>query len=153
MRPTSHLTSAVLSALVLLTSCVSMNPADTSAEQVQAAHQRLATAFSTCDESGFIGTYAEDFSFVTSNTRSTVRTKDGLKAYLAASCRMTPNPTASIATQSVRFVGAEALVTGQYLFRVPAGGKVVDLSQNFTALLVREKGSWKIAAHHISIAP
>ncbi len=153
MQSTSPCAAAVLSVLILLASCSSMKPADVSVEQIQEAHQRLAKVYSACDEPAFLDAYAEDFSFVTSNTRSAVRAKDGLRAYLTAGCRMTPNPTASITTQSVRFVGAEALVTGQYLFRVPAGGKISDVPQNFTALFVRQSGSWKLAAHHVSLAP
>jgi hypothetical protein len=76
-----------------------------------------------------------------------------LRAYLAASCRLTPNPTASITNQSVRFLGTEAVVTGQYLFRVPVGEKVADVPQNFTALFVWQTGKWKVAAHHVSLAP
>lgn len=130
-----------------------MKPIDAPAKEVESAHQSLAKAYSACDEPTFVGAYAEDLSFVTSNTRSPVRSKDGLRAYLAAGCRMKPNPTASITSQSVRFVGAQAVVTGQYLFRVPAGSKIADVPQNFTAVFVRESGSWKIAAHHVSLAP
>lgn len=145
--------SAILAVLALLASCGSMKPIDASAEEVERAHESLAKAYSACDEPAFVDAYAEDLSFVTSNTRQTVRSKDGLRAYLAAGCRMRPNPTASITRQSVRFVGAEAVVTGQYLFRVPAGSRIADVPQNFTAVFVRQLGSWKIAAHHISLAP
>lgn len=147
--------SATLAVLALLASCGSMKPIDvsTAAVEVERAHQILTMAYSACDETAFVGAYAEDLSFVTSNTRSAVTNKDGLRAYLAAGCRMKPNPTAAITSQSVRFIGAEAVVTGQYLFRVPAGSRIADVPQNFTAVFVRQSGAWKIAAHHVSLAP
>lgn len=145
--------AAAVAALALLAGCGSIKPVDTSPEEVESAHGKLAKAFSECDEAAFTDAYAEHFSFLTSNTRNTIRTRDGLRAYLAASCRLKPNPTASIASQSVRFLGAEALVTGQYVFRVPAGDKMAEVPQNFTVLFVRQAGTWKIAAHHVSLAP
>jgi hypothetical protein len=153
MHATRAFASATVVVLAQLAACGSLGPVDTSAAEVENAHGKLARAFSGCDEAAFTDAYAEDFSFVTSNTRSSIRTRDGLRAYLAASCRLKPNPTASITSQSVRFHGAEALVTGQYLFRVPAGARITDVPQNFTVLFVWQAGTWKIAAHHVSLAP
>ena len=45
------------------------------------------------------------------------------------------------------------MITGQYLFRVPDGAKVVDVLQNFTVVFVRQSGSWKVSAHHVSLVP
>lgn len=145
--------AATFALVSVLVGCASIKPVDSLTEEVENAHRTLAKAYSACDESAFTAAYAEDFSFISSNTRLIIRTKDGLRAYLAGGCRHTPNPTASIATQYVRFVGAQAVVTGQYLFRVPAGTKIADVHQNFTALFIREAGSWRIAAHHVSPVP
>lgn len=145
--------AAAGAALALLAGCVSVQPVDASRAEVESAHGKLAKAYSGCDEGAFTDAYAEEFSFLTSNTRSTIGSKDGLRAYLAAGCRLSPNPTASITSQSVRFVDAQALVTGQYLFRVPAAGKVADVPQNFTVLFIRQSGTWKVVAHHVSLAP
>ena len=153
MSATRTFTAVTVSILTLLAGCGSFKPVDTLPAEVERAHGKLAMAFSGCDEVAFTGAYAEDFSFVTSNTRIAIRTKDGLRAYLAASCRLKPNPTVSIAGQSIRFIGAEALVSGQYLFRVPAGDKIADVPQNFTVLFIRQDGTWKIAAHHVSLMP
>ncbi|MEQ1517184.1 MAG: nuclear transport factor 2 family protein [Usitatibacteraceae bacterium] len=142
-----------IAALMLCAGCGSLPPADSSSAEIEKAHAKLAKAFSTCDEAAFTDAYAEDFSFFTSNTRNAIKTKDGLRAYLAASCRLTPNPTASITTQLIRFLGADAVVTGQYLFRVPNGANIADVPQNFTALFARHAGGWKVAAHHVSLAP
>ena len=153
MHSTPAIAAAAVTVLALLAGCGSLKPIETSPAEVESAHERLAKAFSGCDEVAFTDAYAEEFSFLTSNTRSTIRTRDGLRAYLAASCRLKPNPTASITSQSVRFLGAGALVTGQYVFRVPAGAKIAEVPQNFTVLFVRQAGAWKIAAHHVSLAP
>lgn len=153
MHSSPAIATAAVAVLALLAGCGSLRPTEASPAEVESAHGKLAKAFSGCDEAAFTDAYAEDFSFLTSNTRSTISTKDGLRAYLAASCRLKPNPTASITSQSVRFLGGEALVTGQYLFRVPAGTKIADVPQNFTVLFVRQAGTWKIAAHHVSLAP
>ena len=144
---------ATVVVLALFTGCGSNRPIDTPPAEVESAHGKLAKAFSACDEAAFTEAYAEDFSFLTSNTRTTIRTKEGLRAYLAASCRLKPNPTASVTSQSVRFLGKEAILTGQYLFRIPAGAKIADVPQNFTVVLVWQNGTWKIAAHHVSLAP
>lgn len=151
--PPYAVAAATIATLALLASCASLKPADMSLAEVESAHDKLAKAFSACDEAAFTDAYAGHFSLITSNTRAVVSTRDGLRAYLAASCRLKPNPTASITSQSVRAVGAEALLTGKYLFRVPAGDKIVDAPQNFTVLFVRQAGTWKIAAHHVSLVP
>ena len=153
MRLLSAHTAATLAVLAFLASCSSARPVHALTEEVENAHRIIARAYSECDEPAFTAAYAENFSFVTSNTRRAVSTKDGLRAYLAAGCRLKPNPTASITTQTIRFVGTEAVVSGQYLFRVPAGAKIADVPQNFTAVFVREAGSWKLAAHHVSLVP
>ncbi len=145
--------AATVAVVAVLVSCASIKPVDALTEEVENAHRNLAKAYSACDEPAFTEAYAENFSFITSNTRLTIKTKDGLRAYLGGGCRLTPNPTAAITTQSVRFVGTQAVVTGQYLFRVPAGAKVADVPQNFTALFIREAGSWRVVAHHVSLVP
>ncbi len=152
MRCTS-VVAATAAVLTLLAGCGSLEPIDGATAEVERAHGKLAVAFSTCDEAAFTGAYADDFSFVTSNTRAPISTRDGLRAYLAASCRLQPNPTASITSQQVRLSGGAALVSGQYLFRIPAGAKIADVPQNFTVVFVRQAGAWKIAAHHVSLAP
>jgi hypothetical protein len=121
--------------------------------EVQAAHRTIAEAFSTCDEAAFLNAYADAFTFTTSHTRQAVTSRDGLRAYLAQGCGISPHPTASVRQQSIGLVGAEAIATGQYLFRVPAGGKVVDLVQNFTVVFVNVRGAWKVVAHHVSVSP
>jgi len=153
MRSTPALAASTVAIVALLTGCGLLKPDESSPAAVESAHSKLAEAFSACDEPAFTDAYAEDFSFLTSNTRSAIRTRDGLRAYLAASCRVRPNPTASITSQSVHFLGTQAIVTGQYVFRIPAGGKISDVPQNFTVVFVRQAGSWKIAAHHVSLAP
>ena len=144
---------AALVAAIALAGCQSLAPDAASAAQVEAAHAKLAAAYSACDAAAFAVAYAEAFTFVTSNTRQIIRTESGLRAYLAAGCALKPNPTATVKEQSLRFVGSDAVITGQYLFRVPDGAKVVDVLQNFTVVFVRQSGSWKVSAHHVSLVP
>ena len=144
---------AALVAAIALAGCQSLAPDAASAAQVEAAHAKLAAAYSACDAAAFAVAYAEAFTFVTSNTRQIIRTESGLRAYLAAGCALKPNPTATVKEQSLRFVGSDAVITGQYLFRVPDGTKVVDVLQNFTVGFVRQSGAWKVSAHHVSLVP
>ena len=144
---------AALVAAIALAGCQSLAPDAASAAQVEAAHAKLAAAYSACDAAAFAVAYAEVFTFVTSNTRQIIRTESGLRAYLAAGCALKPNPTATVKEQSLRFVGSDAVITGQYLFRVPDGTKVVDVLQNFTVVFVRQSGAWKVSAHHVSLVP
>ena len=144
---------AALVAAIALAGCQSLAPDAASAAQVEAAHAKLAAAYSACDAAAFAVAYAEAFTFVTSNTRQIIRTESGLRAYLAAGCALKPNPTATVKEQSLRFVGSDAVITGQYLFRVPDGTKVVDVLQNFTVVFVRQSGAWKVSARHVSLVP
>jgi hypothetical protein len=145
--------AAALAVLTMLAGCQSPMTDRAARADVEGVHENLARAFSACDEAAFLDAYAEEFTFLTSNTRSIIKTKDGLRAYLAVGCRLKPNPTASVASQTARLLGTEVLVTGQYLFRVPVGDKIADMPQNFTVLFVRQAGTWKIAAHHVSLVP
>ena len=121
--------------------------------EVEAAHRALAEAYSACNAPAFLGAYADQFTFTTSNTPGAISSRSGLQAYLAFGCALKPNPTATVKQQSIRFVAGQAVVTGQYLFRVPAVGKVVDVVQNFTAVLGQELGAWKVLVHHVSVVP
>ena len=87
---------AALVAAIALVGCQSLPADPASAAQVEAAHAKLAAAFSACDAAAFAGAYAEAFTFITSNTRQIIRTESGLRAYLAAGCGLKPNPTATM---------------------------------------------------------
>ncbi len=139
---------------VMLTGCQSI-AVDSKAMrlEVAVAHARLAASFSSCNEAGFVAAYADEFVFTTSNTPQGVTTPAGLRAYLGYGCKLNPTPTAAVKTESIRFVGSQAIVTGQYLFRVPANGKVIDVVQNFMAVFIRQPAEWKVTAHHVSLVP
>ena len=87
---------AALVAAIALVGCQSLPADPASAAQVEAAHAKLAAAYSACDAAAFAGAYAEAFTFITSNTRQIIRTESGLRAYLAAGCGLKPNPTATM---------------------------------------------------------
>jgi hypothetical protein len=124
-----------------------------SGETPAQAHARLIDAFSNCSEATFVAAYAPYFAFTTSNTKASVHTADGLRTYLGAGCRNRPNPTASLIQQAVRVQGANALLVGQYRFKVPAGAQMVEVVQNFTLLMERAGERWLVSAHHVSVAP
>lgn len=146
-------TVAAALALAVGAGCQSLSAGIATQSEVEAAHGRLAEAYSTCNAPAFLDEYGERFTFTTSSTPGAITSRSGLQAYLAYGCGLNPNPTATVKQQSIRFVGAHAIVTGQYLFRVPAAGKVVDVVQNYTAVFGRERESWKVVAHHVSVVP
>lgn len=128
------------------------------------AHARLIDAFNTCNEAGFVAAYAPLFSLVTSNTKQAVTTREGLQRYLAAGCGSRPNPTAALVHQTTRVSGAITVLSGQYRFRIPAGGTpqggaaaapvpLVEVLQNFTVVLERMGDRWLVLAQHVSVAP
>jgi len=135
------------------------------------AHARLVDAFNTCNEAAFVGAFAPLFTFVTSNTRQPVTTREGLQRYLGAGCASRPNPTATLLQQSTRVSGAITVLVGQYRFKVPmapaAGGApaspggaapsaavpTAEVPQNFTLVLERMGERWLVLAHHVSVAP
>jgi len=145
-------------------------PAGGSAGQ---AHARLVDAFNTCNEAAFVAAFAPLFTFVTSNTRQPVTTREGLQRYLGAGCASRPNPTATLLQQSTRVSGAITVFVGQYRFKVPmappgaAAGAVpaspgggasaavptAEVTQNFTLVLERMGERWLVLAHHVSVAP
>lgn len=152
--PPARLPAFVIATAALVAGCQTLPTSEQQRAEVVAAHARLAQAYSNCDEAGFVAGYAEAFTFVTSNTRRAVSGHDGLRAYLAQGCRLSPSPKASVAHQTVHVEGGHAVVTGQYLFRIPvAGDKVASATQNFTLVLASAGGGWKIVAHHVSLAP
>jgi hypothetical protein len=133
------------------------------------AHNRLIEAFNTCNEAAFVGAYAPQFSFATSNTRQPLTTREGLQRYLAVGCTARPNPTAALAQQITHASGPVTVLAGQYRFKVPtpsspaapAGGGVptppsttlVEVTQNFTIVFERVGERWRVLAHHVSVAP
>jgi hypothetical protein len=128
------------------------------------AHARLIEAYNTCNEASFVGAFAPLFSFVTSNTKQAVTSREGLQRYLAAGCGSRPNPTAALVQQTTRVSGAITVLAGQYRFRIPAGGtptagaaappvQMVEVVQNFTVVLERMGERWLVLAQHVSVAP
>jgi hypothetical protein len=128
------------------------------------AHQRLIEAYNGCNEAAFVGAYAPLFSFVTSNTRQAVTTRDGLQRYLGAGCANRPNPSVTLLQQTTRVSGAITVLVGQYRFRVPVGGgsgaatgaaaaPLAEVVQNFTVVFERMGERWLVLAHHVSVAP
>lgn len=163
------LRAAVLSLAFVLAGCETAPgpahaPAPAGATTAAQAHARLIEAFNTCNEAAFIGAYAPLFSFVTSNTKQAVTTREGLQRYLATGCASRPNPTAALVQQTTRVSGAITVLAGQYRFRIPAGGapaagaaaapaQMVEVLQNFTVVLERMGERWLVLAQHVSVAP
>lgn len=168
-----HVIVALLLPIALLSGCESTPGAGGAASAPNGsgaalAHARLLEAYNSCSEAGFVGSYAPQFTFATSNTRQPVTTREGLARYLAAGCSIRPNPTVAVLQQSTRLSGAIAVLAGQYRFKVatapvpgPAaeGGsrapaaQTVNVVQNFTIVLERNGERWLVLAHHFSVAP
>ena len=143
----------LLAGCVLLAGCAALGTAAGSRAEVSAAHAKLVAAYNDCNTADFTASYAETFTFTTSNTPSAYTTLPALRGYLAVGCRQTPRPRVTLKAESVHFAGPLALVTGQYVFRVASRGGTTDLTQNFTAALRFEAGAWRVTAHHVSVAP
>ncbi len=144
--------SAFAGILVALAACTSQ-PVSPASGEIEAVHAAAVAAFNACDHSRFAAAYSDRFTFTTSNTRSAYTTKEALNSYLSAACRQLPSPQVSIKSQSVRDHGGLALVSGQYVFLILAQGRPSEITQNFTAVLRRESGTWRLVAHHVSVAP
>ncbi len=145
--------AAVIFTAILLSGCQNLSQTTAPQPEIEAAHGRLITAFSTCNADQFVAAYSDRFTFITSHTPTPVTTTDGLRKYLGSGCGGGPNPTATVKSQSISASGDTAIIAGQYLFKVPMKGQVVDLLQNFTAVMRQADGSWKVVAHHVSMVP
>ena len=151
----SHRTRLCLAGAALGLAACHITPLQGDAQEsaVREAHAALAAAYSTCNEAAFVGAYGETFTFLTSNTPEPVNDARGLRRYLGAGCQARPNPTASVLNQRIRLSGDQALIVGQYLFRVPQGGQTFDVPQNFTLVMQRSGPRWLVVAHHVSVSP
>lgn len=146
--------AALTASLLLAVGCAATQSAQTlDVAEVAAVHARAIRSFNACDREAFLSVYAERFSFTTSNTRSAYTTREALAAYLASACRQLPSPQVSVKAQTIRQLGGHALVVGQYNFHVVSQGVSRDIAQNFTAVLALESSSWRVVAHHVSLAP
>jgi ketosteroid isomerase-like protein len=146
------LAMACTASLAVVYGCAAPAPTGAAAS-ASAFHAALIAAYNRCDEKAFTSAYADSFSFTTSNTRSAVTTLPGLQAYLAAGCRQSPPPHVTLKSEAVRRFGSQAVAHGQYVFRIARGGALVDVTQNYTLVLVAVAEGWRIGAHHVSLAP
>lgn len=128
-------------------------PGGESRPAVEAAHAKLVAAYNACDTEAFVAAYGSAFTFVSSSTRTPVTAPGGLREYLAAGCKAPPAPAVEIRRQEITVTGITALVTGQYLFRVPAGASRIDVPQHYTMVMRRAGSEWRVVAHHLSIVP
>ena len=147
------LKAVVLLANLSLASCSTTPPATELQVEVRAAHDRLVLAFNTCNEAAFTSSYAEGFTFITSNTKTTITTLVALRGYLAAGCRQTPTPHVTLTSQSIKLAGQLTISTGQYTFRIASGDGVTDVKQNYTLAMQHTAEGWRVSAHHVSVAP
>jgi ketosteroid isomerase-like protein len=120
---------------------------------IEGAHTRLLKAYNACDADAFVAAYAGAFTFVTSSTRAAVTGPTALRAWLAPGCASTPYPVMELRGQSLTVDGDIAVLSGQYLFRIPSGSSRIDVPQHFTMALRRVGTDWRIVAHHLSIVP
>lgn len=120
---------------------------------VEAAHAKLVAAYNACDADAFGAAYGSAFTFVSSSTRTPLTSPGALREYLAGGCKAPPAPSVEIRRQEVTVTGITALVTGQYLFRVPAGAARIDVPQHYTMVMRRAGNDWRVVAHHLSIVP
>lgn len=120
---------------------------------IEAAHARLVAAYNACDADAFVAAYGSAFTFVSSSTRTPLTSPGALREYLAGGCKAPPAPAVEIRRQEVTVTGITALVTGQYLFRVPAGAARIDVPQHYTMVMRRAGNDWRVVAHHLSIVP
>lgn len=120
---------------------------------IEGAHARLVKAYNACDADAFVAAYAGAFTFVTSSTRGAVTGPTGLRAWLAPGCASTPYPVMELRGQSLTVDGDIAVLSGQYLFRIPSGSSRIEVPQHFTMALRRVGADWRIVAHHLSIVP
>ncbi len=144
----------LLLSVAILAGCAAVPPANEPRAGAEAAHARLMAAYNACDAESFVAAYAPGFSFTTSNTLQAVTATDGLRAYLALGCRPgAPSPSAELTTQTIAATGREAVLVGQYLFKVPTQGQVAQVAQNFTLLMRPVDGAWRVVTHHVSLVP
>lgn len=120
---------------------------------IEAAHAKLVAAYNACDAEAFVAAYGSAFTFVSSSTRVPLTGPAALREHLAAGCKAPPAPSMEIRRQEVTVTGITALVTGQYLFKVPAGASRIDVPQHFTMVMRRAGNDWRVVAHHLSIVP
>jgi ketosteroid isomerase-like protein len=120
---------------------------------VRAAHAKLIAAYNSCDAAAFVAAYAAAFTFSTSYTAAPYTTIPALQRYHAAGCRQTPSPQVTLKSESIRVAGSARVLTGQYVFRLSSSNGPRDVTQNYTAVMVQEAGLWRMAAHHVSLAP
>ncbi len=162
-RPQASLTASSVTAALLgvlaLAGCQTA-PAPTAAggagdarPAIEAAHARLVAAYNACDADAFVAAYGSAFTFVSSSTRTPLTGPAALREYLAAGCKAPPAPSMEIRRQEVTVTGITALVTGQYLFKVPAGAARIDVPQHYTMVMRRAGSDWRVVAHHLSIVP
>lgn len=120
---------------------------------IEGAHARLLKAYNACDADAFVAAYAGAFTFVTSSTRAAITGPAALRAWLAPGCASTPYPVMELRGQSLTVDGDIAVLSGQYLFRIPSGSSRIDVPQHFTMALRRVGADWRVVAHHLSIVP
>lgn len=142
----------LLVAGLALAGCASTPAVVDATPEIRAAHDRLVAAYNACDEMSFIGTFAEPFTFITSNTPAPIATRNGLRGYVAAGCRQVPSPQVTVSSQSIKVEGDFGIATGQYVFRISSRGEVANVRQNYTLVLRRVAEGWRVAALHVSLS-
>jgi len=109
--------------------------------------EKWAAGFNRLDARALASLYSDSAFFFGSNP-SLYRGKAGVETYFNALPRWN-SPTVQFADVAIAQLGSDVInVAAQASFDV--GEDVSPLSVKLTWVIVREKGEWKIASHHVS---
>ena|SRR5450631_785431 len=116
-------------------------------ETVSEIMEKWAAGFNRLDARALASLYSDSAFFFGSNP-SLYRGKAGVETYFNALPRWN-SPTVQFADVAIAQLGSDVInVAAQASFDV--GEDVSPLSVKLTWVIVREKGEWKIASHHVS---
>jgi uncharacterized protein (TIGR02246 family) len=116
-------------------------------ETVSGIMEKWAAGFNRLDARALASLYSDSAFFFGSNP-SLYRGKAGVETYFNALPRWN-SPTVQFADVAIAQLGSDVInVAAQASFDV--GEDVSPLSVKLTWVIVREKGEWKIASHHVS---
>ena len=116
-------------------------------ETVSGIMKKWAAGINRLDARALASLYSDSAFFFGSNP-SLYRGKAGVETYFNALPRWN-SPTVQFAEVATAQVGSDVInVAARASFDV--GGDVSPLSVKLTWVIVREKGEWKIASHHVS---
>lgn len=142
-----------VSGILALAGCQSLPMAEPGAGGAERAMQEWIAAFNRCEPGEIAALYSPQALLWGTVSPALITTSAGVRQYFDRACGSPQRLSATLDSHVARRFDDTAVISGSYIFTVPAAGQPRKLPARFSFVFRRDAGQWLIVDHHSSAMP